>query len=160
MLPPYARAIANQRQDGNHPDMILITIGARANWMKINDHRYPFVFVPEEEYLRGRYEFWFAAGVPVTLYAEATETQTWLQLAGELADTTAPIGVQSHKHEGTEVDSIMLSIKAGQWLADAWWLELDPVSGWPPWWSDARDRRYWRMREAWAAEQRQREGVA
>jgi hypothetical protein len=152
MLPPYAKAIVNSRFDGRHPAMILMCVGAQ--WVKINDHRYPFVFVPEADYLRGCYDFWFCAGVPVTLYAESTETATWLQLAGDLADVTAPVGIQSTYFEGHEVDYVMREIRAARYLDDAWWLERDPVSGWPPWWSDARDLRYSSMRERWAAERR------
>ena len=157
MLPPYARAILNDRMSGRHPEMILITIGAQ--WTRIHDHRYPFVFVPEADYLRGRYDFYFVAGVPVMLYAEATETETWLRLAGQLADHTAPVGVWSVMHEGTEVDAVMRSIRDRRWLADAWWLELDARTGWPAWWSDDRDIHYGLMREKWAAEQRALEGA-
>lgn len=157
MLPPYAREIVNTRQAGRHPDMILIAIAPREAWFKVNDHRYPFVFVPEDAYTAGRLDFWWVAGVPVTLYAESSDDATWLHLAGTLGDLTAPIAVQARALEaGIEVDAIMRAIRYGTLYAGAEWVELDPVSRWPQWWSEARDLRYGLQRDRWEREQRER----
>lgn len=161
MLPPYAREIVAARQDGRHPSMILVAIAPRDRWFKVNDHRYPFVFVPEDAYTAGRIDWWWAAGVPVTLYAESSADSTWLHLAGALAELAAPVVVEAAiLPPGLEVDAIMRQIRYGQLFAGAPWVELAPGNGWPQWWSEARDLRYALNRDRWLREQRDGEAAA
>lgn len=160
MLPPYARDVVNARQSGRHPDMVLIAIAPRERWFRIDDHRFPFVFVPEDQYLAGRFVWWWLAGVPVTLYAESSSEATWLHLAGKLAEFAAPVIISAAcAEEGEEVDALMRRLRYGTLHAGAPWLEFDPVTRWPQFWSEARDLAYSLARERWIAEQRAR-GVA
>lgn len=142
MLPAYARAIVNERAAGQHPPQIIIGIGPE--WFRINHHLYPFAFAKEGDFLAGRFDWWWIAGVPV--YVEScAETAATLRLLGELADWTAPIWLNFPLHflSGAEACDLFADIRAGRWLKSARFLEFDPSNdGHCQFWSVERAARY------------------
>ena len=143
MLPPYARAIVNERDAGRHPPGILMAI--HDEWVKVQHAVYPFVFVPEADFLAGKYDFWFCAGLPVFLRAGGRESPSWLALAGELGAVTAPVTVfhPIHCPLGLDVADLMSDIAHGKLFGDAVWVDfIDENFPWPQWWTWARDEAY------------------
>lgn len=153
MLPPYARAVVNERSEGRHPSMIIL--GLSSEWFRVNDPTYPFVFVPEAQFALGKFEWWWVAGVPVWIDARECDTASYLQLASEVADWTGPVLVTDGLHyQDTDVADIMREISRGQFLAQASWVQFNPANDpWPQWWTWERHRQYEQRCAAWRAAQ-------
>lgn len=152
MMPPYARAIVNERRAGRHPELVII--GVSDQWMRGTDPLYPFVFVLEDDYLAGKYEFWWLAGLAVQLECHCREADTWPHLAGTLAQHTAPVIVRHSVHypAGEDVAEVMRDIAYGRLWPEADWCGFEASNvPWPRWWSWARDERYAAELAAWSA---------
>lgn len=143
MLPPYARAIVDERNAGRHPAGIVVALSDE--WQKVTHALYPGVLALEADYLAGKYEWWFCAGVPLFVLAGGRQAATWLALAGELGEVTAPVTVYHSIYcpRGLGVDELMSNIARRKLLEWATWLEFaDHNWPWPQFWTWARHETY------------------
>lgn len=152
-LPPYGRQLLERRRAGDHPLEVALIYGH--DW-RADVGGVPRVALNPEDYVPGKYDFGFLAGLRVTIHDQDLN-------ADECNPTTTPPTYGKFYDLIAEVAKFVACLDL-RWPARSGWPPReaaefarccrwhDHAAGrmqWPRWWSDALAAEYTRRWPAW-----------
>jgi len=134
ILPPYAKALQRERDQGRHPWEVFVAY-SRTWRVRLGESLEPYLFVPADDYQPGTYEFSVLAGLPVHLVLFEQDDRV-AALAAEIGRYAAPVLLYYRAGDGR-----LSQRELAEWLFCQRWVDAQGWH-WPVGWNDALDLAY------------------